>query len=466
MNSETQHQWDLIDWNEVERRVNKLQSRIAKAVKEGKPHLARRLQHLLANSFYAKLTAVKRVTSNKGKKTPGIDRQLWSTPASKWKAAVSLQSKGYKSLPLRRVFIEKKGKNKKRPLGIPTMYDRAMQALYALTLDPIAETIADRGSFGFRKHRSQKDARQKIFICMSRKNSAKWVLEGDIKGCFDNISHEWLLENIPMDKRILKEFLKSGYLWKRELFPTKDGTPQGGIISPILANMTLDGIELMLKKHYWTRSTGIVNYRHNKNKVHFIRYADDFIVTAGSKEVAVEVREMINKFISHRGLELAEDKTSITHIQEGFDFLGWNARKYGDKLLIKPSKNSFKENAVKIRTAIKEGRAMSQEKLIAILNPIIRGWCNYHQSSVSKKMFQKMNQVIFEALWRWAKRRHPNKSKTWIKNRYWKSIGSRNWVFHSGSNELILPSDTKIVRHRMIKLNKNPYLSEDREYYA
>ena len=238
-------QWIDIDWKKVEEHVNRLQARITKAVKERKWHLVKRLQYLLTHSFFAKLLAVKSVTQNKGKRTAGIDGAKWTTQNSRMNAALKLSDKKYKAEPLKRVYIPKPGTDKKRPLSIPTMYDRAMQALYALSLSPVAEATADPCSFGFRKYRSAQDACQYAFICLSHKNSAQWVLEGDIKGCFDNINHEWLLDNIPMDKSILKQFLKAGFVYNRHLNPTKAGTPQGGIISPILANMTLDGIKKM-----------------------------------------------------------------------------------------------------------------------------------------------------------------------------------------------------------------------------
>ena len=235
--------WKSIDWAQVEAEVNRLQVRIAKATQEKKWNTVKRLQYLLTHSYYAKLLSVRKVTTNKGKKTPGVDKVLWNTPAQKMNAAISLTDKGYKANPLRRVYIEKKGKKAKRPLGIPTMYDRAMQALYALALDPVSEVTADKRSFGFRKGRCSQDACEYIFANLARDVSPKWVLEGDIKGCFDNISHEWLIANIPMDKSVLKQFLKAGFVFNGELFPTDDGTPQGGVISPILANMALDGME-------------------------------------------------------------------------------------------------------------------------------------------------------------------------------------------------------------------------------
>ncbi len=228
--AQLRQKWKTIDWFQVEKSVNKLQSRITKAVLQNKWNLVKRLQYLLTHSYFAKLLAVRRVTQNKGKRTSGIDGEKWLTSSSKMKAVLRLTGKGYKAKPLKRVFINKPGKNKKRPLGIPTMYDRAIQFLYALALEPIAETTSDLRSFGFRKHRSTKDACQQIFLCLSKKNSAQWILEGDIKGCFDNINHQWLLTNIPIEKSVLTQFLKAGFIYQHHLNPTKAGTPQGGIV--------------------------------------------------------------------------------------------------------------------------------------------------------------------------------------------------------------------------------------------
>ena len=237
-NMQLRNQWNNIDWKKAENHVNRLQVRITKAVKEEKWYLVKRLEYLLIRSYYAKLLATRKTTQNTGKRTAGVDGETWSSPETKMKAALSLTDKKYVAKPLKRVYIEKYGSTKKRPLGIPTMYDRAMQSLYALALEPIAEATGDRRSFGFRKLRSTHDACAQAFFCLCRKNSPEWVLEGDIKGCFDNISHQWLIDNIPMDKSILRQFLKAGYIFNRHLFPTEAGTPQGGIISPILANMT------------------------------------------------------------------------------------------------------------------------------------------------------------------------------------------------------------------------------------
>lgn len=448
--------WKTINWHQVEKRVNKLQTRITKAVFENKWNLVKRLHYLLTHSYSAKLLAVRRVIRNKGKRTPGIDGEKWLTPDSKIKAVLSLTGKKYRAKPLKRVFINKPGKNKKRPLGIPTMYDRAMQSLYALALEPIAETMSDTRSFGFRRYRSTKDACQQIFLCLCKKNSAQWILEGDIKGCFDNINHQWLLANIPMERSILTQFLKAGFIYKHHLNPTKAGTPQGGIISPILANMTLDGIEKLLMTKYSKRGK-------TSTKVNFIRYADDFIVTTNSDETAREIKDEITAFLKERGLELSDDKTLITHINEGFDFLGWNFRKYNGKLLTKPSKKSIKRFTDTISQTITEGMAWSQEVLISKLNPIIRGWANYHNSIVSSDTFRTLDHKIWELLWKWAKRRHPKKPKNWIVNKYWKRSQSRRWNFRTEKSSLLLLFKTKIRRHTPLKLQMNPFL--DTEYF-
>ena len=458
-------QWKTIDWKKAEQEVNRLQVRIVKATQEKKWNTVKRLQYLLTHSFYAKALAVRRVTTNKGKKTAGVDGEIWSTPAMKMRAVMSLTDKGYKAKPLRRVYIEKKDKKKKRPLGIPTMYDRAMQALYALALEPVAETTADTKSFGFRKGRCCQDACEYIFTALSRKVSPEWVLEGDIKGCFDNISHEWLVENIPMDKSILKQFLKAGFIFKGELFPTEDGTPQGGVISPILANMALDGMQKVLSDRFHTNRLGKVDYRFkNAHKVNLVRYADDFVVTAATEEIALEAKELIKDFLKTRGLELSDEKTVVTHINDGFDMLGWTFRKFKGKLIVKPSKKSIQAIVRNLSdTILKRGKAWNQDVLIMKLNQQIRGWTNYHQSVCAAEAFAHLDYILYELLWRWAKRRHPKKGQWWISTRYWHRRGNRNWVFATDTKELIRVDHTPIVRHTKVREAANPFL--DTEYF-
>lgn len=315
--------WESIDFVKAEIYVKKLQMRIVKAWKLGKFNRVKSLQHLLTTSFYARALAVKRVTENQGKKTSGVDKELWLTPNAKYQAIKKLKVRGYCPKPLRRIYIPKKN-GKKRPLSIPTMTDRAMQTLFKFALEPIAETTADPNSYGFRPKRSTQDAIEQCFLALSKQKSAKWVLEGDIKGCFDNISHEWIMKNIPMNKTILGKWLKSGYIENQKLFPTELGSPQGSPISPIISNMVLDGLERKLSATFRKKK---VNGKVYTPKINFVRYADDFIVTGVSKELLEnEVKPVIIEFLKERGLELSEEKTLITHITDGFDFLGINIR--------------------------------------------------------------------------------------------------------------------------------------------
>lgn len=460
-----EHQWKSIDWKKAEAEVSRLQARIAKATQEKKWNTVKRLQYLLSHSYYAKALAVRKVTTNKGKHTPGIDKELWNTPAVKMRNVLILTDKGYKAKPLRRVFIEKPGKKKKRPLGIPCMYDRAMQALYALALDPVSETTADEKSFGFRRGRSAQDACEYIFTALSRRTSPEWVLEGDIKSCFDHISHDWLIEHIPMDKSVLKQFLKAGFVFQNELFPTDEGTPQGGVISPILANMALDGMQKVLSDRFHTNRLGKIDLRFkNAHKVNLVRYADDFIVTAATKEIAEEAKEIIRGFLCTRGLELSEEKTLITHVDDGFDMLGWTFRRFKEKLIVKPSKKSVKAlNASLHNTVLERGKAWRQEDLIRVLNRQLRGWANYHQSVCAKDAFSRTDHILYEMLWRWAKRRHPKKNRKWITANYWYSKGLRNWVFSTKNAELIRLGEVPVIRHTKVRMSANPYL--DSEYF-
>ncbi len=457
--------WDTVNWSLIEDKVSKLQSRIAKATQSGKNYLVKKLQYLLSKSYYGRLLAVKRVISNKGRKTAGVDGEIWSTSSSRYKAVIRLGKQSYHSKPLKRTYIKKKN-GKDRPLGIPTMYDRAMQALHMLSLDPVAEVVLDKNSFGFRKYRSTQDACEYLFKCLGRKDSAKWVLEGDIRGCFDNINHEWLLNNIPMYKRTLKQFLKSGYVYNKRLYQSEAGTPQGGIISPTLANLTLNGMAQCIREKYWRGHTGRIHQKFNKHRLNITIYADDFVITANNRQVLEEVKIIITAFLNARGLELSQEKTVITNIDQGFNFLGWHFRKYQGKLIIKPSKESVKRLKIKIHEIVKTSMGMAEGVLIERLNPVIRGWCNYHNKVCSKETFQKVDRYIFYQIWRWAKRRHSNKSNGWIKARYFERIGSRDWIFKSGNIKIYLASSMRIKRHVLIKMSANPYWDKYSDYYA
>lgn len=465
--------WSQIDWPKCESFVNRLQARIVKSTQEGRWGRVKALQRLLTTSFSGRALAIKRVTENKGRRTPGVDGAIWTTPASKYKAIHSLRRNGYKPLPLRRVHIPK-ANGKKRPLGIPTMKDRAMQALYLLALLPVAETKADPNSYGFRPKRSTADAIEQCFRALAKETSPVWVLEGDIKGCFDNISHDWMLAHIPMDAGILKKWLKAGYVENRTLFPTSAGTPQGGIISPTLANLALDGLERLLKERFRKKQTKKVRYNP---KVHLVRYADDFIITCADKTVLEnEVRPLVEQFLRDRGLVLSQEKTSITNVVDGFDFLGQNLRKYGGKLLVKPSRKNTSACLDKVRQLIRRYRGLSQQDLIRVLNPVLRGWANYHQHVVAKQMFCWVEVAVQNSLWFWAKRRHPEKPFKWVVRRYWHRMdGKKVFAADSGKRtpdgkiiwlRLFCPSQVPIRRYVKIKADANPFDPAWSQYFA
>jgi RNA-directed DNA polymerase len=434
--------------------------RIAKAVREGRWNKVKTLIYLLTRSLAAKLLAVRRVTSNKGRKTPGIDGIIWKDAADKLYAVLHLTRRGYHPQPLRRIYIPKKN-GKKRPLSIPTMLDRAMQALCALALAPIAETLADRNSYGFREGRSCADAIAAVFNALSKPNSATWVLEGDIEGCYDNISHQWLLEHIPMDREVLRKWLETGYIENRLLYPTHKGTPQGGIISPILANMTLDGMEKAILQ--------AVPYR---SRVNFIRYAADFVVTGKSKRLLeTTVKPAIEEFLKKRGLKLSPEKTRITHIKDGFSFLGQDIRKLVRKLIITPSKEGGDSLIRTIGDLIRRHTSAPMDVLITKLNSLLRGWANYHRHVVASRVFNRVDTYVYYQLWRMLHYRHDNKSTGWLSKKYW-SAGQKHecvWVkkLKTGNRlyRVLRVCSLKIVRHVKIKADANPYLAEYAYYF-
>lgn len=455
--------WNTIDWCQVVANVRRLQMRIAKAFREGKHSKAKALQWILTHSFSAKLLAVKRVTGNQGADTPGVDNVVWNTPKRKVEAVRSLSRHNYNTMPLKRIYIPKKQKGKLRPLSIPVMRCRAMQALHLLSLEPISENIADKNAYGFRPMRSAADAIERCFMTLARRNCAKYILEGDIRSCFDNISHQWLLNNTPMDKKILGKWLTAGYIEDEKLIPTTVGTPQGGVISPTLLTITLSGLEQVVKSATKPRE-----------KVNVCVYADDFIITGGTKEVLEnKVKPAVEAFLSERGLSLSQEKTKITHIDEGFDFLGMNIRKYNGKLIIQPAKSSVKRLLANIREKIKRNKTAKTENLIHLLNPVIRGWANYYRHVCSKWTFSYVDSMIFQAIWRWAVRRHPNKGTRWVKDKYFRAAKLRNWIFYGKINnkygesifiDLIKAAKVAIKRHIKIKSAATPYDPDYREY--
>ena len=455
--------WNSIDWNQAQRRVRRLQVRIAKAVKDNRWNKVKVLQYLLTHSFYAKLLAVKRVTSNKGKNTPGVDGVLWKDARAKGRAACSLRRRGYHPQPLRRIYIPKKN-GKLRPLSIPCMYDRAQQALHKLALAPVAETTADKNSYGFREGRSCADAIAAGFNALSKRYSASWILEADIKGCFDNISFQWMSDNISMDKLVLRKWLRAGYVENGIQYPTRKGVPQGGIISPTLSNLVLDGLENAVRCAVPRQS-----------RTNFIRYADDFIITGKSRTILEDaVKPVVEGFLAERGLSLSPEKTLVTHITDGFTFLGQTFRKHGGVLHITPSKQGVLALEQKVGTLIREHVSAPMPALIKALNQVLRGWANYHRHVVASAAFSRIDHYVFEHLWRMLQKRHPNKSAHWLIQHYWSAAGLKG-VFavkaktSKGTTkiyQLIWVSSIGIRRHVKIRAAANPYMPEDVAYFA
>ncbi|NEP37094.1 MULTISPECIES: group II intron reverse transcriptase/maturase [unclassified Moorena] len=471
-----QSEWNRVDWRKLERTVFKLQKRIYRASVRGDVRVVRRLQKTLMKSWSAKMLAVRKVTQqNKGKKTAGIDGK--KALKGKQRLVLVANLKLYKKpQPTRRVWIDKPGRKEKRPLGIPTIYDRALQALAKQALEPEWEAVFEPNSYGFRLGRSCHDAIEAIFKCISQK--PKWVLDADISKCFDKINHDALLSKIntyPSMKRLIKNWLKAGVIDKETFSPTNEGTPQGGIISPLLANIALHGMENRINEYAQTLPGC---KRDNKKALKLIRYADDFVITHKSKEVVEECQRIISEWLRDIGLELKPEKTKLTHTFKGFDFLGFNIRQYpvgknqskqGFKTIIKPSKEKVKEHWKRLSSEISKHKAAPQNALIRHLKPIIRGWCNYNRSVVSSETFSDLDNMLWNKLQRWGYRRHPNKSKTWVNKKYWGTKVEKpkepweapkidNWVFMTNEeNYLPKHAKTKIVRHVKVKESRSPF---------
>ncbi|MGK7921302.1 MAG: group II intron reverse transcriptase/maturase [Trichodesmium sp.] len=470
--------WKDINWKKVEKYVFKLQKLIYRASSRGEIRKMRKYQRLLTKSYYALLLAVRRVTQdNQGKKTAGVDGIKNLPPMQRLNLVDLLNTRYLKASPTRRVWIPKPGRDEKRPLGIPTTYDRALQALVKLGMEPEWEARFEPNSYGFRPGRSTHDAIQAIFSSIYQK--PKYVLDADISKCFDRINHDALLRKVGQTpyRRLIKQWLKSGVFDNKQLSNTVEGTPQGGVISPLLANIALHGMEERLKEFieklpFEYPNGGKMSKRDKRNSLSLIRYADDFVILHEDIKVVLQAKAVIQEWLNQVGLELKPEKTKIAHTleeyegnQPGFDFLGFTIRqwevkstKQGFKTLIKPSSKSMKTHYRKLAGIFDKFKNASTNALIARLNPVIRGWANYFSTQVSKKAFSKMDMLVWKRLWRWASRRHPNKSAKWVKNKYFQKIkGNRNWEFNEGGYTLKRHSDVPIIRHIKVKGNKSPY---------
>jgi RNA-directed DNA polymerase len=478
-------EWKNIPWRKLERKVFKLQKRIFKASQRGDVKTVRRLQKTLMRSWSAKCLAVRRVTQdNQGKKTAGVDGIKSLKPKQRLELVKRL-SLARKAKPTRRVWIPKPGTEEKRPLGIPTMTDRALQALVKQALEPEWEAKFEPNSYGFRPGRSAHDAITAVFNAISRK--AKYVLDADIARCFERINHDALLTKLntaPMIRRPIKRWLKSGVLDGKTLFPTYEGTPQGGVLSPLLANIALHGMEQEInqafpKKELWSQGKRI-GYQYLP---HLIRYADDFIILHESLEVVQRCQEIIAEWLQPMGLELKSSKTKLTHTlnshegQVGFDFLGFTVRQYptgkhhssknakgtilGYTTLITPSQEAMSRHQEKLKKIIKVHRASIQLKLIDELNPVIIGWSNYYSKVVSSQHYSKLDNWLYHTLRNWAQHRHSQKNQHWISNQYWLIDKGGGWRFatriQDSLKQIAKHKETPIERHIKVQNSRSPY---------
>lgn len=484
------YKWSDIPWRKLEKNVYKLQKRIFKASRRGDVKLVRQLQKLLIKSRAARLLAVRRVTQdNQGRKTAGVDGVKSLTPKQRFALTDKIKL-GLKVAPTRRVWIPKPGKEEKRPLGIPTMYDRALQGLVKLGLEPEWEAHFEPNSYGFRPGRSCQDAIEAIFLAIRSKS--KFVFDADISKCFDCINHKKLLEKLntyPTLRRQIRAWLKAGVMDGLELKPTDRGTPQGGTISPLLANIALHGIENVINEladsFDMKRVDGTQMSKRDKRKsVNIIRYADDFVIFHEDINNLNKCIEVITQWLEDMGLELRPSKTRVAHTldsykkeKSGFDFLGFNIKQHktgkytcgknrkgllGFKTIITPSMEAQKRHYKKLAEIIDRNKGQSQLTLISKLNPIIRGWCNYYATVVSQKVFKRLKSILFWKLLKWGTKRHNNKGVKWVVKKYFMTIGDRNWAFAIRTRDnpfptyLISHSDTETKRFVKVKGDASP----------
>jgi len=477
-------EWADLPWRKLEQHLYRLQKRIFKASARGDLKTVHKLQKLVMKSRSARLLAVRRVTQeNQGKKTAGVDGVKSVSPVGRLALAEAIHPKRMKQKkpkPLRRVWIPKPGKAEQRPLGIPVMFDRACQAVAKQALEPQWEALFEADSYGFRPGRSAHDAIAAIFNGIRYKS--KYVLDADIKGCFDNINHQALLGKMrtyPAMRRLVKGWLKAGVMDDMDLSPTLAGTPQGGVVSPLLANIALYGMEEALINAY-TGGKKTLSARQGAPKL--IRYADDFVVLHAEVAEVLKAHQLIATWLQGIGLELKPSKTRLSHTLKeyqgniGFNFLGFTIRQYpvgrthtgtsrgkplGFKTLIKPSKEGAQRHVQALRRILRRSQSLSQEELIDQLNPVIYGWSLYYRTVVSKKQFTVCDYLLTRMLWQKMTRKHPKKSATWVKKHYWRTIQGNTWTFatpeETTRQTLRWHAATPIQRHIKVKGQASPF---------
>ena len=461
--------WEMINWKKINVYVKKLRQRIFRAEQLGQKRKVRKLQRLMVRSKANLLLSIKRVTQvNKGKKTSGVDGQIVLTSKDRMKLFNLLRRYNIKYIrpkPTKRVYIPKKD-GKLRPLGIPIIKDRIFQNIVKNALEPQWEVRFEPSTYGFRPKRSTQDALVNLFTKLSSRSTRKWIFEGDFKGCFDNLNHEYIMKcliEFPA-KESIEKWLKAGFIDNNSFYDTNAGTPQGGIVSPLLANIALHGMEEELGVSYYIDRE---YHKLARKSVGVVKYADDFVIVCKTKEEAMSMYEKLNPYLNKRGLTLAENKTRVTHIEEGFDFLGFNLRQYkinnGMKLLIKPSKASVKKAKETIKDVFSQLQGRPVGDLIMKLNPIIRGIGNYWSAQVSKKIFSIIDSYTWLKTMKHLKRLHNNKPTKWIYSKYFKpdysGVSKDKWILtdpHNEKTQLFKMSWIPIVRHGMVKYKNSP----------
>ena len=457
-------QWQDINWTAATASVRRLQGRIFRAARNAEHAKVKSLQKLLVRSRAAKLLAIRQVTQqNRGRHTPGVDGVVVDTPEARVRLLQGgLDLRGYRPKPVKRVRIPK-ASGATRPLGIPTVKDRVMQAIVKLALEPEWESRFEANSYGFRPGRSTMDAIAAIHATMCRRDSSQWVLDADISGCFDNIDHEALLARLPVFTAVIRRWLEAGVVEFGRYQESTAGTPQGGIISPLLANIALDGMERLFGSENAQGKPLRPSARKGLDRgVSCVRYADDLIVTAPSQEaIEAHVLPRLTMFLAERGLTLSEAKTRVVHVSDGFDFLGFTIGRYGKSLLTRPAKEKVLKHLRSVKAYLNAHKQASAGQVIRDLNPVVRGWANYYRHGASKGTFSLADHRTWIMLWAWAKRRHSNKSARWIKRRYFR----HDWTFYEGNAQLAHYARTPITRFVKVKGTASPLDPDQRVYW-